>query len=207
MSNSGNGRSNIGSKKTIVDQGTTFKGSMTSSCPIVVMGRIEGEVTGPAVEVTETGALAGKAKLSELRSRGELAGDFEADEVELAGKVKDATVIRARSLLVAAGRADGELQMVFGDCEIQVGEAPSKSDAVAEAMGTKKPVPSSPPSPEASTTQESPVAVPEQATAVPEQPAAVGEEGKGEVSSESGAIQQGGRRSKKSAAERSSELP
>src|SRR6185369_13755206 len=138
MSNSGNGRSG-GNKKTIVEQGTTFKGSMSSNCSIVVMGRIEGEVNGPAVEVTDTGALAGKAKLSELRSRGELAGDFEAEEVELAGRVKDQTVIRARSLLVAPGRPDGELQVSFGDCEIQVGDAPNKADAIAEAMGTKKP--------------------------------------------------------------------
>jgi cytoskeletal protein CcmA (bactofilin family) len=201
MSISGNGRSSA-IKKTIVDQGTTFKGSMTSSCPIVVMGRIEGEVTGPAVEVTETGALAGKAKLSELRSRGELAGDFEAEEVELAGKVKDSTVIRAKSLLVAAGRPDGELMAVFGDCEIQVGEAPSKSDAVAEAMGTKKPVVVAPPV-EMSTTQESPTVAP--AAEIPGV-AASGEESR-ESASEGEPIQQGGRRSKKSAAERSNELP
>jgi cytoskeletal protein CcmA (bactofilin family) len=200
MSISNNGRS-AAIKKTIVDQGTTFKGSMTSSCPIVVMGRIEGEVTGPAVEVTDTGALAGKAKLSELRSRGELAGDFEADEVELAGKVKDSTVIRAKSLVVAAGRPDGELMVVFGDCEIQVGDAPSKADAVAEAMGIKKPVVAPPV--EASVTQETPAAAP--AAEVPVSTGS-GEESK-EVSTESGPIQQGGRRSKKSAAERSNELP
>jgi cytoskeletal protein CcmA (bactofilin family) len=201
MSNSGNGRS-ASNKKTIVEQGTTFKGSMSSSCSIVVMGRVEGEVTGPAVEVTDTGALAGKAKLSELRSRGELAGDFEADEVELAGRVKDQTVIRARSLLVAPGRPDGELQVSFGDCEIQVGDAPNKADAIAEAMGTKKPAPPAP-AVEASSTQETPAVVTDTASgavAAPEEP-------KAEVSNESGPIQGGGRRSKKSAAERSSELP
>jgi len=190
MSNSGNGRT-AGTKKTVVEQGTTFNGSMSSSCPIVVMGRVEGEVTGPAVDVTDTGALAGKAKLSELRSRGELAGDFEADEVELAGKVKDATVIRAKSLLVAPGRPDGELMAVFGDCEIQVGEAPSKADAIAEAMGTKKPEKPAEPAPPATATQETPVVVP------PAEGAAPAEEAKAENGNDSGPITGGGRRSKK----------
>jgi cytoskeletal protein CcmA (bactofilin family) len=206
MSNAGNGRA-MGNKKTVVEEGTSFKGSMSSSCPIVVMGRIEGEVTGPSVDVTTTGALAGKAKLSELRSRGELAGDFEADEVELAGRVKDSTVIRAKSLLVAPGRPDGELQAVFGDCEIQVGEAPNKADAVAEAMGIKRPTEA------AATTQEAPAmpaAQPEVQASAPasgEAAAPSVEEAKGEVATESGPIQQGGRRSKKSASERSNELP
>jgi cytoskeletal protein CcmA (bactofilin family) len=137
MSNNGNGRP-VGNKKTVVDQGTAFKGSLSSSCPIVIMGKIEGEVTGPAIEVTDTGALAGKAKVSELRSRGELAGEFDADEVELAGRVRDNTIIRARSLLVAPGRSDGEPAALFGECEIQVGDAPSKEEAINEALaGTR----------------------------------------------------------------------
>ena len=46
-----------------------------SSC----MGRVEGDLTGPSVEVTESGVLSGKAKVTELRSRGELAGEFDAE--------------------------------------------------------------------------------------------------------------------------------
>ena len=62
-------------KKTLVEEGTEFKGTLTSTCAVVVMGRIEGELRGPSVEVTETGVLSGKAKVTELRSRGELSGD------------------------------------------------------------------------------------------------------------------------------------
>src|SRR6266498_349265 len=105
MSTTGNGRP-LGSKKTVLEQGSTFKGTLSASGPIVIMGTLEGEVTGPALEVTETGALSGKAKVNELRSHGELGGEFEADEVELAGRVRDGTIIRARSLLVT-GRGDG----------------------------------------------------------------------------------------------------
>jgi hypothetical protein len=109
------------------------------------MGKIEGEVNGPAIEVTETGVLAGKAKVSELRSRGELAGEFDADEVELAGRVRDDTIIRARSLLVA--RSDGEPTALFGECEIQVGDAPARRRRSARpwpAAGARPPPPRPP---------------------------------------------------------------
>jgi cytoskeletal protein CcmA (bactofilin family) len=120
-------------KKTLIEEGTELKGTINSSCPIVVMGRVEGEMSGPSVEVTETGVLRGKAKVTELRSRGELAGEFEADVVELSGTVRDKTSIRARMLEVRLQRSDGRIGMVFGDCELAVGDAPSKADAVRDA--------------------------------------------------------------------------
>jgi cytoskeletal protein CcmA (bactofilin family) len=125
-------------KKTLIEEGTEFKGTLTSSCPIVVMGRVEGEMTGPSVEVTESGILCGKAKVTELRSRGELAGEFDADVVELSGRVRDKTLIRAQSLEVSLQRADGRVEMIFGDCELAVGDAPDKARAVREAASTQK---------------------------------------------------------------------
>jgi cytoskeletal protein CcmA (bactofilin family) len=124
-------------KKTLIEEGTEFKGTLTSSCPIVVMGRVEGEMKGPSVEVTETGVLSGKAKVTELRSRGELAGEFDADVVELSGRVRDKSIIRAQSLEVKLSREGGRIEMVFGDCELAVGDAPDKAKAVREA--TAKP--------------------------------------------------------------------
>jgi len=120
-------------KKTLIEEGTEFKGTLTSSCAIVVMGRVEGEMSGPSVEVTESGILCGKAKVTELRSRGELAGEFDAQVVELAGRVRDKTIIRAQSLEVSLQRADGRVEMVFGECELAVGDAPDKARAVREA--------------------------------------------------------------------------
>jgi cytoskeletal protein CcmA (bactofilin family) len=125
-------------KKTLIEEGTEFKGTLTSSCPIVVMGRVEGEMKGPSVEVTETGVLSGKAKVTELRSRGELAGEFDADVVELSGRVRDKSVIRAQSLEVSLAREGGRIEMVFGDCELAVGDAPDKARAVREASGRKE---------------------------------------------------------------------
>ena len=123
-------------KKTLIEEGTEFKGTLTSSCPIVVMGRVEGELRGPSVEVTETGVLSGKAKVTELRSRGELGGEFEADVVELSGRVRDKSVIRAKALEVSLQREGGRIEMVFGDCELAVGDAPDKAKAVREATST-----------------------------------------------------------------------
>jgi len=105
-----------------------------------VMGRVEGEMKGPSVEVTETGVLSGKAKVTELRSRGELSGEFDAEVVELSGRVRDKTVIRAKSLEVSLQRAEGGIEMVFGDCELAVGEAPDKARAVREATSSRKEV-------------------------------------------------------------------
>ena len=120
-------------KRTLIEEGTELKGTLTSTCPVVVLGRLEGQMTGPSVDVAETGVLSGRAKVTELRSRGELAGEFEADTVELSGRVRDKTIIRAQSLEVRLERADGRLEVMFGECELAVGEAPDKAAAVRDA--------------------------------------------------------------------------
>jgi cytoskeletal protein CcmA (bactofilin family) len=120
-------------KRTLIEEGTELKGTLTSSCPVVVLGRLEGQMTGPSVDVAETGVLSGRAKVKELRSRGELAGEFEADNVELSGRVHDKTIIRARSLEVKLQRSDGRLELMFGECELAVGDEPDKAAAVREA--------------------------------------------------------------------------
>ena len=57
-------------KHTLVEEGTEFKGTMSSKCPIVVMGKVEGEITGPVIHVSNTGVMAGNVKVQELRSDG-----------------------------------------------------------------------------------------------------------------------------------------
>jgi len=121
-------------KRTLIESGTELKGTLTSTCPIVVMGRVDGEMTGPSVEVTESGVLCGKAKVTELRSRGELAGEFDAQVIELAGRVRDKTLIRAQAMEISLKRTDGRIEMVFGDCELAIGDAPDKAKAIAQAM-------------------------------------------------------------------------
>lgn len=118
-------------RHTVVEEGTEFKGALTSSCPIDVRGRVEGDIATPALTVSTTGAVHGRVKVGSVRSEGELSGEFDAESVELAGKVRDNTVIRARSLEVKLSSSAGrQLQVIFGECELSIGEEPTEKDNV-----------------------------------------------------------------------------
>jgi cytoskeletal protein CcmA (bactofilin family) len=119
---------NDATKRTLVEEGTQLKGSLTSTCPVLVRGRIEGEVQAPALTVSPSGAVHGRAKVGELNAEGELSGEFDADVVKLSGSVKDRTVIRAKSLEVKLATETGKLQVVFGECELEVGEPPKEKE-------------------------------------------------------------------------------
>ena len=125
-----------GGKRTLVEEGTEFKGSLSSKCPIEVNGVVEGDVKAPALTVSAAGSVKGKVQVAELRSSGELAGEFDADLVQLSGVVKDNTVIRARSLEVKLTPEKGKLQVIFGECAIDVGETTTKEAAIAGTAGT-----------------------------------------------------------------------
>jgi cytoskeletal protein CcmA (bactofilin family) len=133
-------------RKTMVEEGTTFKGSLSSNCPIEVKGRIEGDVTAPALSVSASGAVHGKVKVGEIRSQGELAGEFDADVVQLSGTVKDNTIIRARSLEVKLNPVEGKMQVVFGECTLEVGsEAGAAAELAARASDPAKAASARPP--------------------------------------------------------------
>jgi cytoskeletal protein CcmA (bactofilin family) len=121
-------------KHTLVEEGTEFKGTMSSSCPIVVMGKVEGDITGPVIHVTPSGVVAGVVKVKDLHSAGELAGEVEAETVQISGRVRDRTVIRARSLEVSLSVTKGGMQVVFGECELAIGDEPNKEAAIAAAL-------------------------------------------------------------------------
>lgn len=101
-------------KRTLVEEGTRFKGSLTSTCPIHVQGSVEGDVEGPAVTVSATGAISGTIATGSLKSDGKIAGDFDVETAQLAGSVANNTVIRASSLDVKLSVPSGKLQLTFG---------------------------------------------------------------------------------------------
>jgi cytoskeletal protein CcmA (bactofilin family) len=111
-------------KCTLVEEGTEFKGTLVSTCPVLVRGRVEGDVKAPSLTVSRSGAVHGRAGLGELHAEGELSGEFDADLVKLSGTVKDRTVIRAKSLEVKLAAETGKLEVVFGECELAVGNPP-----------------------------------------------------------------------------------
>src|SRR5258706_8205321 len=123
----------LGGKRTLVEEGTQFKGTLSSSCPIVVKGRIDGDISAPSLQVSVTGAVHGKVKVGEIESQGELSGEFDADVVRLSGVVKDKTVVRAKSLEVKLAPAIGKMQVVFGECLLDVGDMPSREAAISSA--------------------------------------------------------------------------
>src|SRR5262245_49985945 len=124
-------------KHTLVEEGTEFTGKLSSNCPIVVMGKVAGEVAGPVIHVTKSGSVAGTVKVKELHSTGEIAGDINAEAVRISGRVRDKTVIRAKSIDVNLTADGGTMQVVFGECELQVGDEPNKDAAISAAQRAK----------------------------------------------------------------------
>ena len=133
MSKPGNGRAPDG-RCSVIDQGAVFKGTITASSSVVVRGVLEGEITGPGLEVDATGVVVGHAKVTRLRSSGELEGTYEAEQAEVFGRLRDGVLIRADSLTVANSEDDTSTHVFFGECELEIGPLPSQEQAVNEAL-------------------------------------------------------------------------
>jgi len=113
-------------KHTLIEQGTEFKGTMKSSCPVVVNGRIEGELTAPELEVTVSGTVQGNIKAERLSSRGVLSGNVDAGDLFLSGAIGSKTVIKAKNLEVKLTPEQGRMELTIGECTLDVGDEPSK---------------------------------------------------------------------------------
>jgi cytoskeletal protein CcmA (bactofilin family) len=133
MAKAGNGRAPEG-RASVIDQGTVFKGTITASSNVIVRGVLEGEVTGPGLEVEASGVVVGHAKVTKLRSKGELEGTYEAEQAEVFGRLRDGVLIRADSLTVANSEEDTLTHVFFGECELEIGPLPSQEQAVNEAL-------------------------------------------------------------------------
>ena len=117
-------------KQTLVEEGTEFKGTLKSSCPVVVNGTIDGEVDAPEITITRSGAVLGAIKAKKVKSQGTLSGNVDAGDVFLAGSVRSNTVIKAKSLEVKLGSSDkGHLEVTFGECNLEVGDPPKDEDS------------------------------------------------------------------------------
>src|SRR5207249_1848901 len=68
----------------------------------------------------------------------EIAGQVEAEAVHIAGKVRDRTVIRARTLEVTLQSSGKGMEVVFGECELAIGDEPNKAAALAAASPEAK---------------------------------------------------------------------
>jgi cytoskeletal protein CcmA (bactofilin family) len=126
-------------KHTLIEQGTEFKGTMKSSCPVVVNGRLEGELSAPELDITATGVVLGKIKAERLSSRGNLSGNIDAGDLFLSGSVGNKTTIKAKNLEVRLSPDQGRMELTIGECSLEVGDEPSKERRVEPSL---KPQPS-----------------------------------------------------------------
>jgi len=110
--------------QTVLEEGTEIDGSIRSKCPITVSGKLKGDVCAPSLTITQSGSVCGQVKVSEFKSEGDIAGEIDAESVELSGHVSDQTIIRASSLQVrlAQNGSNGKLHVTFGNCDLKVGE-------------------------------------------------------------------------------------
>lgn len=112
-------------KQTTVEEGTQFKGTLQSTCRVLVRGVVDGELNAPVVVVAESGAVIGSVKAQSLQSSGVLAGRIDVDDVVLSGTVKNDTVIRAKTMEVKLQQGEaGKIEVRFGECLLEVGDDP-----------------------------------------------------------------------------------
>lgn len=103
-------------KRTLVEEGTSFKGSLTSTCPVVVHGSLDGDVESPAMTVSATGSVSGIVVSATLQSAGKIAGDFDVEKATVSGVVVKSTVIRAQTMdfKLASASEGAKLELKFG---------------------------------------------------------------------------------------------
>lgn len=124
MSENRSGPTKNAEKATVIEEGTELQGRLSSKCGLLIRGSVEGEIDAPAVEVAPSGRLTGTACVGDLRSEGHISGDFEAENVILAGSVGNKTKIRARTLEARLRSDGGPLEVRFGESVLEVGEEP-----------------------------------------------------------------------------------
>jgi cytoskeletal protein CcmA (bactofilin family) len=113
-------------KQTLIEQGTEFKGTMKSTCPVVVNGRVEGELSAPELDVTATGTVRGNIKAERLSSRGTLSGNIDAGDLFLSGTVGSKTVIKAKNIEVKLAPDQGRMELTIGECTLDIGDEPTR---------------------------------------------------------------------------------
>jgi cytoskeletal protein CcmA (bactofilin family) len=103
---------------TVVEEGSDFQGDFTSRCPIIVNGRIAGNVKAPTVTVTATGSLEGKIEAKTISCNGSVAGVLEADAIALTGAIARDTIVRAQRLNLDVESTSGRIELAFNQAVV-----------------------------------------------------------------------------------------
>jgi cytoskeletal protein CcmA (bactofilin family) len=132
--------SNDQNRQTTVEEGTQFKGTLSSTCPVVVRGVLDGDIKAPSLTVAQSGMVTGNVRAQSIRSEGVLAGNVDADDVSLSGSVRSDTVIRAKTLEVKLKADKAKLEVTFGECILEVGDDPgAEAQKAPESYAAQEP--------------------------------------------------------------------
>jgi cytoskeletal protein CcmA (bactofilin family) len=140
-----NGETESQFKQTTVEEGTKFKGTLESSCQVLVRGTVDGDLIAPSLVVSASGTVMGNIRAQSIQSQGVLAGHIDADEIQLSGSVRSDTVIRAKTLEVRLQSSHKKFEITFGECVLDVGDDPANflevisPPAVLPGAANKKP--------------------------------------------------------------------
>ena len=124
--------------ETIIAKGTQFEGAIKSECGVTLGGKLQGEIHAPSLKVESGGSVDGRVEVTTLESEGEIRGQIIAEDVRLAGRVGNNTVILANTLEVKLNNSDDGLQVSFGDCELQVGEKAERDSSGLEELAQEQ---------------------------------------------------------------------
>ena len=117
-------------KQTVVEAGCEFKGTLTSSCAVLVNGTVDGHIHAPTLNVAITGTLLGTVKTKTLRSQGTLSASVDAEEVFLSGAIRSKTVIKTRRLeMRIASSNDSQLEVNFASSVLETSDASPELDS------------------------------------------------------------------------------
>jgi len=124
--------------ETTIAKGTQFEGTIQSDCGVTLGGKLNGEIAAPSLKVESGGTVDGRVEVTTLESEGEIRGQIIAEDVRLAGRVGNNTVILANTLEVKLDNSNEGLQVSFGDCELQVGEKADRNTSVLKEVSQEQ---------------------------------------------------------------------
>jgi cytoskeletal protein CcmA (bactofilin family) len=89
--------------------------------------------------VSTTGTVEGKVRVAAIECDGQLAGEIDAERIELAGAVKENTTIRATTIQMKLADKGGKKQIVFGNSAgAASGTESTRSEGATESSDSSK---------------------------------------------------------------------
>ncbi len=114
--------------RTVIAAGTELQGSLRGEAPVVVEGKLSGDVHAPSLTIAAGAAVHGRIEVGTLESAGQVIGEIHAQRVRLSGNLGDGTSLQATVLEVPL--ADGDVDgagATLGHCTLRVGTDPRRN--------------------------------------------------------------------------------